>query len=171
MILDRGESFGAYYEVPDPADPRRLFGIVWENAFPCGTYTRGGKTYGLTFIILLKELSQADDHPGHGESFDTCPLTMDRLTPDICFNPMLKGGKPPKVRLKPKIKQLVEYDESLGLTGYELIEKRAAVMVPEFMGFTLADVIADTPEVWQPTIDEEGNEVPNVTKCSEEKVT
>ena len=165
MILDRGERFGAYYEVADPTDPKRLFGILWENAFPCGTYTRNGKTYSLTFIIFLKELSQADDDISHGESFDTCPITMDRLTKDICFDPMLKGGKPPKVRLKPKIKQLVEYDESLGLSGYDLIDRRAAVMVPEFMGFTLADVIADDPEVWQPTI-VDGVEVPNITRCS-----
>ena len=166
MKLDRGGQFGAYYEVEDPTDPKRLFGITWENAFPCGSYTKGGKTYSLTFIIFLKELSdQADDDPNHGEVFDTCSLTMDRLTKDICFDPMLKGGKPPKVRLKPKIKQILQYDESLGLTGYELIDKRAAVMVPEFMGFTLADVIADAPEVFQPIVVDDV-EVSNLMRCS-----
>jgi len=48
-----------------------------------------------------------------------------------------------------------------------VIEKRAAVMVPEFMGFTLADVIADAPEVWQPTM-VDGVEVPNIQRCSME---
>lgn len=74
-----------------------------------------------------------------------------------------------------------------GLTAFEIADKRAGVLVPEFLGFTLAQVLSWRPGIYQPTIetldppqevttyDEEGNavvttlterELPNVWRCS-----
>jgi len=167
MILDRGPSFGAYYLV-DPADPHRLFGARWENSWPCGTFTQNGILLGVTFFFLLKGLSEQGDDPVHSESFDVDLSTADDLSTMALFQSLLFSDTPYLEGLKPVPRYLVEMDLAAGLTGPEIIDTRAGVLVPEFLGFTLSDVLRDFPEIWQPTM-VDGVEVPNIWKCSEEK--
>jgi hypothetical protein len=60
-------------------------------------------------------------------------------------------------------------DFAEGLGPFEIAEIRAGVLVPEFMGFTLAQVLAFRPGIMQPTVDEDGNSVPNAWACSLEQ--
>jgi len=157
MIVNRGPSFGVYYLV-DPTAPNKLFGARWENYWYMGS--------GVSFFILLKDLSGVPDNPVHSESFDVDLSTADDLATMTLFQSLLFGSVLYLEGLKPVPRYLVELDIAEGLTGPEIIDKRAAILVPEFLGFKLADVLRDFPELWSPTIDEDGNEVPNIMRCS-----
>lgn len=168
--LDRGPSYGGYY-ITDPATPHNLFGMRFENSWPCGTFIQDGITRGITFFYFLKNLhpTEADDQQ-HAESFDVGVTCYDayKSNPTHILNRLMKDEDitPVLPELKPIPRGLVDKDLKEGKDGEEIIEARAGILVGEFLGFTLDQVKMFFPETWQPTTDENGNEIPNITKCS-----
>ena len=138
---DRGPQFGGYYKV-DPLEPKKLFGIEWLNSFPCGE--------GVTFFLFYK-----DQLDGQGESID-----LDVGTADDLPNISLEG-------LVPSVQQFIAGDLEQGLDMDSIIELRAAVMVPKFLGFTYEEL--DNPDI--AGIAENGTEYTYkaISKCSEER--
>ena len=171
MKLDRGPSFGAYYLV-DPAKPQEIFGLRAENSWPCGTFTVDGITKGVTFFHFLKDLHPtAIDDPKHAETFDVAAPCGDKYRDSPVMGGLLMGADVTEAlkALKPVPKGLVDKDLKEGKNGEQIVNERAGVLVGEFLGFTLANVLRDFPEIWQPTV-VDGNEVPNIMKCSMETI-
>jgi len=167
MKLDRGPSFGAYYTT-DPAKPRHIFGLKPENGWPCGTFIVDGVTKAVTFFHFLKDLHEtAIDDPEHAETFDVNPTCGDKYKDSPVMGGLLMGADVTEAlkTLKPVPKGLVDKDIKDGKKGEQIVNERAGVLVGEFLGFTLADVLRDFPEIWQPTT-VDGVEVANVWKCS-----
>jgi len=169
MKLERGPSFGAYYTTAG-SKPQRIFGLKPENGFPCGTFTVNGVAKGVTFFHFLKDLHEtAIDDPEHAETFDVAAPCGDKYKDSPVMGGLLMGADVTEAlkTLKPVPKGLVDKDLKDGKKGEQIVNERAGILVGEFLGFTLADVLRDFPEVWQPTTDPEtGVESPNLTKCS-----
>jgi len=162
--LDRGDNFGGYYRV-DPSRPNVIFGASWENSFPCGTYVEAGVTHGVTFFIFYKD-EFPDCRGVHAESFDVDVSYADMVKEEnVVAQAILAGISPPMEGLSPTVQYLLQSDLAAGYVGQQIIDRRAAIIVPEFLGFFLDSVRTDHPEVWQPTIID-GVEIPNIMKCS-----
>ena len=171
MKLNRGPSFGAYYLV-DPANPQEIFGLRPENSWPCGTFTVGGVTHGVTFFHFLKDLHPtAVDDPKHAETFDVAAPCGAKYKDSLVMGGLLMGADVTEAlkTLKPVPKGLVDKDIKDGKKGEQIVNERAGVLVGEFLGFTLADVLRDFLEIWQPTM-VDGVEIANITKCSMESI-
>lgn len=168
--LDRGEKFGGYYLV-DPARPEALFGAEWEHSFPCGTFEQDGTAKGVTFFVFYKD--EFPDCLGkHAEAFDMSVDAADLSSNNPLIASLLMDLDVAQLidTLTPTQRYLVEQDIASGFTGPQIIDRRIAILVPEFLGFTLEAVFTDHPYVLQLTIDAEtGTESPNITRCSLEE--
>ena len=68
--------------------------------------------------------------------------------------------------LAPSIRALVSADLAAGLSAWEIAELRGGVIVPEFLCFTLAEILPWRADIYQPATDEDGNEISNLQRCS-----
>ena len=158
--------FSGYYS-SDPANPRIFHGIEVYHAVDCGRYMDNGVERALMHYTLCK-----DDLPDtQGKNCEMCDFSL--LDSDLDNQPILAAlMTDPQATLAlvhPVVAQLLMQDFADGLTPFEIAELRAGVLVPEFLGFTLAQVLAWRPDIYQPAQDEEGNEVPNINRCSLEQ--
>ena len=172
MRLDRGPSFSGYY-LTDPSAPQHLLSMRPLNAWPCGAFMQDGVLRAVTFIHFLKDLGDVSDDPQFAETFDVGVTCYDNIkqNPDHILNKLMKDSDLTLAieELKPVPRYLVDKDVKEGKKGEEIVETRAGILVGEFLGFTLADVLRDFPEIWQPTT-VDGVEVANVWKCSLEEL-
>jgi len=166
MKLDRGQHLTGYY-VTDPATQRKLYGKTWENSFPCGTYVAADSTVkAITFIMFLANDPAIDD-VDHAESFDLNLEAEAALAANQVYLDLMADKLPNLSVLKEKIKAEIEAEIAEGKEKPEIAKDKKKSLVGEYLGATLANVIADWPIVWQPTTDAEtGTEVPNIMRCS-----
>ena len=160
--------FGAYYAAHSDAW-RNFHGIELLHAYDCGQWVEDGQEYTLTFAQMSK-----DDLPDtFGRNCEMCDFSLlsadaDQLPPIITA---IASGDQDAIdaallSLAPAIRALVQHDIETGLSAWEIAELRGGVIVPEFLGFTLADVLLWRPDIYQPTIDDDGNEISNLQRCS-----
>ena len=155
--------FGGYYSA-DPASPRIFYGIEVYHAVDCGRFDDNGTERTLMHYTLCK-----DDLPDtQGRNVEMCDFSL--IDSDLNNQPIMAAlMADPQATLAlvhPAVAALLMQDFAEGLTAFEIADKRAGVLVPEFLGFTLAQVLAFRPDIYQPTLDEDGNEIPNVVRCS-----
>lgn len=171
----RGEKWGAYYRMDVVTNPSRLFGQECNNANPVGTYVDAdGVLQGVSFVVFYKDIDLCPNAPDGkvADAFDLSNIDADFFVQDQLFQLAMSGVEitPEIVETAtwphPIVKQMVLADLAEGLTGPEIFEKRAGVLNYRFLGFTLADALSANPSIWQPTTDENGNEIPNLVKCS-----
>lgn len=160
--LNRGDKFGGYYSV-DPANPAHLYGIQWLHAFPCGE--------GITFFVLYKD--EFPDCKGqNAEAVDFSVDSVDYLGEQPVFQHLLADYLPAEViaTLHPIAQYLVNQDLQEGLSCEEILNKRAAILVPEFLGFTY-EQIPDEYKTVTTVTDENGGEVivQDIRRCSLEE--
>lgn len=160
--LNRGEKFGGYYSVA-PTSPAHLYGISWLHSFPCGS--------GITFFIFYKN-DFPDCFGKNAEAVDFSVDSVDILGDSPIFQHLLADYLPEEViaTLHPVAQHLVKLDMQDGFSCDEILNKRAAILVPEFLGFTFGQI----PEDYKTTsivVDEHGNEVatPDIRRCSLEE--
>lgn len=158
--------FSAYYSA-DPANPRIFRGIEVYHSVDCGRYIDNGVERALMHYTLCK-----DDLPDtQGRNCEMCDFSL--FDSDLDIQPIMMAlmtdPASAMALVHPVVAQLLMQDFENGVSAFEIVELRAGVLVPEFLGFTLAQVLAWLPDIWQPTLDEEGNEVANVFRCSLEQ--
>lgn len=176
--------FGGYYSA-SPDNPRIFHGIEVYHAVDCGRFMDNGIEKCLMHYTLCK-----DDLPDtRGRNVEMCDFSL--LDSDLDNQPIMVAlMTDPQAALAlvaPCVAELLMQDFVNGLSPFEIAELRAGVLVPEFLGFTLAQVLYNRPDIYQPmfetldppqertTYDENGNattilvttlEIPNVTPCS-----
>lgn len=155
--------FSGYYSA-SPASPRIFHGIEVYHAVDCGSYDDNGTPRRLMHYTLCK-----DDLPDtQGRNVEMCDFSL--LDADLGNQPIMQSlmatPQDALALVPPVAAALLAQDFADGLTPFEIAELRAGVLVPEFLGFTLAQVLAWRPDIYQPTLDEEGNEIPNIVRCS-----
>ena len=176
--------FSGYYS-SDPANPRIFHGIEVYHAVDCGRFLDNGVERALMHYTLCK-----DDLPDtQGRNVEMCDFSL--LDADLDRQPLMAALMTnPQDALKlvpPCVQALLMQDFAEGLSPFEIADKRAGVLVPEFLGFTLGQVLEWRPGFYQPTVevldppkevttyDEEGEpvvttiterEIPNVWRCS-----
>lgn len=156
--------FGGYYSA-DPERPNIFYGVDVYHAVNCGTYTDvDGNPRALMHYTLCK-----DDLPDtQGRMAEMCDFAL--LYGDMDNQPLMVALlADPQAALSmvhPAVAVLLMQDFAEELDAFAIAERRAGVLVPEFLGFTLAEVLSWRPDIWQPAVDEHGNEVPNVRRCS-----
>lgn len=158
--------FSGYYSA-SPASPRIFHGIEVYHAVDCGGYDDNGTPRRLMHYTLCK-----DDLPDtQGRNVEMCDFSL--LDADIDNQPIMAAlmGSPQDAitHVPPVVAPLLAQDFADGLTPFEIADKRAGVLVPEFLGFTLSQVMEWRPDIYQPTRDEDGNEAPNINRCSLEQ--
>lgn len=157
--LYRGEKFGGYYAV-DSEKPTNLYGIQWLHSFPCGG--------GVTFFVFYKD--ELPDCKGiNAEAVDFSIDSVDLLGDQPIFQHLLSDYISEEIiaTLHPMAQHLVNQDLVDGLSCEQIMNKRAAILVPEFLGFKY-DQIPNEYKTTTITIDENGDEVviPNIRRCS-----
>jgi hypothetical protein len=163
--------FSGYFSA-SPDNPRIFHGIEVYHSVDCGGYDDSGTPRRLMHYTLCK-----DELPDtQGRNCEMCDFSL--LSADLDQQPhillALLSGDAEWIEgamddLAPSVRALIENDIAQGLTPFEIAELRAGVVVDEFLGFTLAEVLSWRPDIYQPTLDDEGNEVPNVRACSLEQ--
>jgi len=156
-VLKKPNHWWGYYAVPVGS---MLLGMDWFQLYPCGTFVKDGITYQLICLPIIKD--ECPDVKGvNQEGFD---LWAPRA--DVAFD-LLESNIVPSIQAK------IAQDMEDGLDAWEILEKRVGVMIPEFKGFTFAEVIENDPDILQPvvTVDDDGNETtqPNIRRCSLEE--
>lgn len=138
-------SWGGYYKTPVGTP---LLCIDWFHLYPCGLFVHDSIEYQLLFVIMFKD-EMPDTICWNQEAFDLVTVDADDI---------LTNGLDAPV---PLIQSLIEQDTIEGLDGWEIMERRIGVMIPEFMGFTFDEVLANFPNILQPvvTLGEDGNEI------------
>lgn len=162
--------FGGYYEQP-AATWRIFYGCEMYHASDApGRYIGlDGEEKVLAYIPMCK-----DDLPDTmGRNCETCDFSLlsadaDQLPPIITA---IASGDQDAIdaallSLAPAIRALVAADLAAGLSAWEIAELRGGVIVPEFLGFTLAEALSWRDDIYQPTTDEDGNEISNLQRCS-----
>lgn len=147
--------WGGYYKTPRGT---KLLGVDWYHTYECGNFTQDGIEYQLLFVFMYKE-GMIDTQGLNQESFDI-PMG---LADDI-----IEGLEQPV----PSVLELVVQDTIEGLDGWDIMERRIGVMIPEFCGFTFSEVLKNYPDMLQPTVVAvEGVEVscPNIKQCNLEE--
>ena len=163
--------FGGYYAA-DPTNPRLFRGVELYHAFDCGDFDDCGEPRKLMFFAMSKD-DLPDTQGKDVEMCDFAPLYADMDNqPHILLALFCNDAawiESALDDLAPSARALVENDIAQGLTPFEIAELRAGILVPEFLGFTLAEVLSWRPDIYQPTLDEHGNQIPNVNRCSLEQ--
>lgn len=159
--------FGGYYAAHSDAW-RNFHGIELLHAYDCGRWTESGQECTLVYAKMCK-----DDLPDtQGRVCEMCDFSL--LSADAYQLPQIitaiASGDQDAIdaallTIAPAIRALVQHDIATGLSAWEIAELRGGVIVPEFLGFTLADVLMWRPDIYQPTIDD-GNEISNLQRCS-----
>ena len=159
--------FGGYYSA-DPERPNIFYGADVYHAVNCGTYTDAdGNTRALMHYTLCK-----DDLPDtQGRMVEMCDFAMPYADLDNqqIMAALLADPQAALSMVHPVVATLLLQDFAEGLDAFAIAERRAGVLVPEFLGFTLAQVVDVRPGIYQPTVDDEGNIVANITRCSLEQ--
>ena len=155
--------FGGYYSA-DPTNPRIFHGIEVYHAVDCGRFDDNGTERALMHYTLCK-----DDLPDtQGRNVEMCDFSL--IDSDLDNQPIMDAltADPASALalVHPVVGALLLGDFDAGLGPFDIAELRAGVLVPEFLGFTLAQVLEFRPDIYQPTLDDEGNESPNVVRCS-----
>lgn len=159
--------FSAYYSA-DPAHPNVFYGIEVYHSVYCGAYTdTDGNPRALMHYTLCK-----DDLPDtQGSMVEMCDFAM--LYGDLDNQPIMAAllidPQAALTMVHPVVAVLLMQDFAEGLDAFAIAERRAGVLVPEFLGFTLTQVLEVHPGIYQPTVDDEGNLVANITRCSLEQ--
>lgn len=63
---------------------------------------------------------------------------------------------------------LLDDDIKEGLTGEEILERRAAILIPQFIGFTFAEI--KLSDAYEETEGEDGQMIGNISRCSWEEL-
>lgn len=155
--------FSGYYSA-DPANPRIFHGIEVYHAVDCGGYDDNGTPRRLMHYTLCK-----DDLPDtQGRNCEMCDFSL--IGSDLDRQPIMAAlmvdPASAMALVHPAVGALLLDDFADGLGPFEIAELRAGVLVPEFLGFTLDQVLTFRPDIYQPTVDEGGNEIPNIRACS-----
>ena len=158
--------FGGYFHA-DPTNPSIFHGIEVYHAVDCGRFDDNGTPRALMHYTLCK-----DDLPDtQGRNVEMCDFSL--LDSDLDNQPIMAAlmtdPASAMALVHPAVGALLMADFAEGLTAFEIADRRAGVLVPEFLGFTLAQVLAFRPDIYQPTLDDDGNEIPNVVRCSLEQ--
>jgi len=158
--------FSGYYSA-DPNNPRIFHGIEVYHSVDCGGYDDSGTPRRLMHYTLCK-----DELPDtQGRNCEMCDFSL--IDSDLDNQPIMAAlmtdPASAMTMVHPAVGALLLDDFAQGLGPFEIAELRAGVLVPEFLGFTLAQVLAFRPDIMQPTVDEDGNSVPNVWACSLEQ--
>lgn len=155
--------FGAYYSA-DPLNPRMFHGIEVMHATACGLYRDGDKDRALMFYQMCKDALPDT----HGKNVEMCDFSS--MDADLDNQPIMQALMQDPSRalelVHPVVRELLIQDFQAGKSAFEIAEERAGVLVPEFLGFTLEQVLQYRPDILQPIADEDGNESPNVQRCS-----
>lgn len=151
-------NFGGYYKV-DPAFPKRLLGKEYENAVYCG-----GE---VSFFLMDKDLRDDSPDGTHGMSFDLSQIDADMLAASPVIAALMFGEPVDLSVLLPSVAQLVEADIDAGFTEEEILERRAAILIPQFVGFTFAEVRMS--DAYGEDEGEDGQMVGNIDRCSWEE--
>lgn len=141
--------FSAYYSA-DPANPRIFRGIEVYHAADCGRYMDNGVARALMHYTLCK-----DDLPDtQGRNVEMCDFSL--FDSDLDNQPIMAAlMTDPEGALgmiHPVVAALLMQDFAEGLSPFGIADKRAGVLVPEFLGFTLGQVLGFRPDIYQPTI-------------------
>lgn len=155
--------FSGYYSA-DPTTPRIFHGVEVYHAVDCGRYDDNGTERALMHYTLCK-----DDLPDTlGKNCEMCDFSL--IESDLDNQPIMMAlmtdPSSAMALVHPAVGALLLQDFANGLGPFEIAELRAGVLVPEFLGFTLEQVLAHRPDIYQPTLDEDGNEAPNIRACS-----
>lgn len=155
-IRDRS-FFGAYYK---SKSPKIIWGAEQIHCYPCGTFVSDGEEYHLIFLRLSKEdldvevIHNEDSITLRAESFELSLSDADEIAKHPLFQLAAKGD-PIEVtedlmtQFDPTVSQLIQKDLEEGLSPYDIFNKRAALLVTQFMGFTFKDVITNHPEIYK----------------------
>jgi len=151
-FVNRGDRFVAYYGVPSGTPSGYLNGIHWENSVDCGVFKKDGNDYILRCIHFYKD-EFPDSRGVHSESFDYSIPAVDDLTVDPVVQMLIADAPVALLRdaveasqtLHPVSKELILMDLDSGLSGALVVETRAALLDPKFLGFTFSDVLAVLP--------------------------
>jgi len=152
-------NFGAYYKV-DPDRPTVLLGKSYENVAPVGA--------GVSYFLMDKDLRDDSPDGTHGMSFDLSQIDADMLSASPVIAALMFDQPIPLETLSPIVSSLVQQDLSDGLTGEQVLEKRAAILIPQFLAFTYEEL--KETNMFKETTNEEGVLVPNLSKCSWESL-
>lgn len=164
---DRGPSITGYF-VTDKPDSKILFGVEWENAWPCGSFVKDKKVCGVAmFHFFINELT--DPKGQHAESFDMSVMALEEGVAKKEIGIAVLKEKPVDIAVA-KTKLTVEKKALIDAAKYPTDPLLTAIeQSDQFLGYTFEQVVKDRPEVWQPTKDKKtGNDVPNIWKCSME---
>ena len=157
-------NFFSGYFYADPTNPRLFHGAEIYHAVDCGRFDDNGTERALMHYTLCK-----DDLPDtRGRNCEMCDFSL--FDSDLDNQPIMQALMTDPVAalelVHPIVAQLLQQDFENGVSAFEIAESRSGVLVPEFIGFTLDQVLQYKPDIWQPSLDEEGNEIPNVNRCS-----
>jgi len=171
MKLDRGNIFSGYFVV-NPAEPTRLYGARWLNAFPCGTFINSkGVLKGMTFIILWDNDLPDDPSGRFQERLDFDVAMADSLKTDTVVGNMIKRiavSATDLAKLDSQQQAIVAKYPNGFPYNRDIVDRDLIRLLPEWLGRRFDLCIRDRPNIWQPTV-VDGVEIPNIWKCSEEK--
>jgi hypothetical protein len=149
--------FGAYYRV-NLGRPTVLCGRQYENAWSMGE--------GVTFFLISKDALTDSPDGTHALSFDVSAIDADNLATVPIIGRLLMGYPVDDLlpELLPVVKYLIESDTADGLSGPEIIDRRIAILLPEFIGFAHEEV--KMSDLYMETTDEDGVVFGNISRCS-----
>jgi hypothetical protein len=151
-----GHVFGIYV-LADSSDDSKVFGIKWPNQTCVGEYD-GRKVY---FVLMYFEY--------HEDSIDFKTVAdLDYENADWLWTDLLVDGVIDDSKLTTYVQQVVAYDRLNGLSEEDIIEKRACLLVQQFLGTTHQQLINEGFTELVESVDEEGNtsSTYNIRKCS-----
>jgi hypothetical protein len=149
--------FGAYYKV-DPVRPKVLLGKEYENAWDMGG--------GVSFFLIDKDALPDQPDGKHAMSFDVAAISADQLAQSPIIGSLLMGYPIDFLlpTLLPSVRYLIETDIAEGCDGEEIVNRRIAILVPEFVGFTHEEV--KLSKLYSESTDEYGITTGNISRCS-----
>lgn len=149
--INRGASFVAYYGVPSGTPEGWLNGAQWLHTEHCGTFVIGETSYDLRCFFFYKD-EFPDSFGVNAEAYDIGALFVDGLLISPLIQALMLGDAGliasalEDTTIHPITRYLVAMDLQNGMSGEEIIETRAAILDPKFLGFTFGQVVETLPE-------------------------
>lgn len=158
--------FGAYYMLPETSG-KVFYGADILHAYNCGRFLKDGVQYTLWFMQFCKD--DLPDTQGRWQEMLDFSLLFSDLDKQPIVAALLQDPVYAMTVMSPVAAELVRDDLDDGLDAFDILDLRAGILVPEFLGFTLEQVLAWKPEVMQyieSTEDGVTTVVPSVYRCS-----
>lgn len=151
------------YFLTDPARPKLLRGVEYNQAHECGIVTWQGEQKSLVCIPFSPDL-YTDTKGEHQESFDMSGSEGDRTAAELF--PLLMAEQPDLSGFAPSARERVLASLADGMSVFDAAMTHLARLIPEYCGATFQEVIEYRPRLLMINKDEDGNESQNINRCS-----